>query len=108
MFLFSTFPSFHKPLGKIAAHLDEECSGAHCEVTGFQFEDFPGRFELPFRLWFAFCRADVNQRLQGMLDDGFSEASRRVMSAGAAPGAAPRHIQTALRNDLELIEAVNA
>ena len=102
------FPCLDQPFAEVTAGLHQERAGTHCHVTDFQREDFPGRFELPLRLRLAFGGAEVDERLQRVLDDGLGEAARGVMGAGATAVAARGDINAALGNDDQLLEAVPA
>ena len=71
-------------LGKVAADLDEKGPGTHGHITNFEGEQFLGGAQGPLALRQPFGGAMVNQRLQGVLDDGFREGARGVVGAGAA------------------------
>ena len=101
-------PRLDEPLGEVAAGLHEERARTHRHVADFEREDFLRRFELPFLLRLALGRADIDERLQRVLDDGFGEDWRRVVRAGAAAVGARGDVDAALGNDDELAEAVLA
>ena len=56
----------------------------------------------------ALRRADIDQRVEGVLDDRFGQAARRVVRAGGATITALRDIDGARRDKNEVAEGIFA
>ena len=102
------FPRFHEAFGHVAAGLDEEGAGAHGHVANLEGEQFLGGLELPLILGQPLGRSEIDERLQRVLDDGFGEAARGVMGAGAASVAARGDVEAVLGTDHGTTERVLA
>src|SRR4051794_23840001 len=91
-------PGFHEPFGEVAARLHKKGPGAAGHVTNLEAEKFPGRADRPLPPEQALGGPELDERLRGMLDNGFGQAPGRVVRpATAAVG--PRRDEDAARGD---------
>ena len=105
---FAFVPGFHESVGKIAAGLDEERRRAAGHIPNLEIEEFLGGAELPFLFRLALGGAVVDQRLQGVADDGFGQAGGRVVGAGRTPVGSLGDVDASLANHDRLAEGIGA
>ena len=101
-------PGFDQAFSQIAAGLHQEGAGAHGHVADFERQDLLGRLEPPQLPRPARGGTFVDQRLQGVLDDGLGQRGRGVVGAGAAAVGARGDVDAAGKHDEGALEGVVA
>ncbi len=77
--MLGVFPGLHQLFGEVAAGLHQERARPHRHIADLEVEDLRRRAQLPLLLWFALSRADVDQRVEGVLHNRFSQAARGIV-----------------------------